>query len=88
MASYCKRETAKRKLNCIVESTIIKMSWPSVWQTNQTQGTAAQAPVAGMFQLTPEQQFAMQQQNWQQWQLYQAQLAQWQTQYGDQVKRA
>lgn len=62
------------------------MSWPSIWQTtNQTQGAAAQMPdmnLGGMYHLTAEQQFALQQQNWQ---LYQTQLAQWQAQYGERV---
>lgn len=66
------------------------MSWPSVWQTtNHAQGNGgAQTPAAmnmGMYQISPEQQYALQQQNWQQWQLYQTQLAQWQAQYGEQV---
>ena len=34
--------------------------------------------------MTPEQQYALQQ-NWQQWQTYQQQYAQWQAQYGEQV---
>lgn len=37
------------------------------------------------YQLTPEQQYFMQQQSWQQWQQYQQQYAQWQAQYGEQV---
>lgn len=70
------------------------MSWPSIWQTpNQTQATgtggAGQAVPAmnmgSMYQLTADQQYVLQQQNWQQWQLYQTQLAQWQAQYGDRV---
>ncbi|XP_055309199.1 probable serine/threonine-protein kinase DDB_G0282963 [Sitodiplosis mosellana] len=68
------------------------MSWPSIWQTpNQTQGMAQQGAgsgsssmnLGGMYQLSAEQQYALQQQNWQQWQLYQTQLAQWQAQYGE-----
>lgn len=64
------------------------MSWPSIWQTQiPNQATAPQAPAVnmGMYQLSAEQQYALQQQNWQQWQIYQAQLAQWQAQYGEQV---
>lgn len=65
------------------------MSWPPIWQTpNQTQGGGTQTPAAmnmGMYQLTAEQQYALQQQNWQQWQIYQSQMAQWQAQYGEQV---
>lgn len=65
------------------------MSWPSIWQTpNQAQGAGTQMPdmnLGGMYHLTAEQQFALQQQNWQQWQLYQTQLAQWQAQYGERV---
>lgn len=34
--------------------------------------------------MTPEQHYAMQQ-NWQQWQTYQQQYAQWQAQYGEKV---
>lgn len=71
-----------------------EMSWPSIWQTpSQAQGTGsasgAQAPamnMGGMYQLTAEQQYALQQQNWQQWQVYQTQLAQWQAQYGERVR--
>ena len=65
--------------------------FPSVWQTqNQTaapnQGAQAQTQATNMnIYMTPEQQYALQQQNWQQWQLYQSQLAQWQAQYGEQV---
>lgn len=69
-----------------------KMSWPSIWQTpNQTQSTASGSGAGSgssasvMYQLSAEQQYAMQQQNWQQWQLYQTQLAQWQAQYGERV---
>lgn len=36
--------------------------------------------------MTAEQQYALQMQNWQQWQIYQQQYAQWQAQYGEQVK--
>lgn len=66
------------------------MSWPmqSIWQTQTpNQAGAAQAPAVnmGMYQLSAEQQYALQQQNWQQWQVYQNQLAQWQAQYGEQV---
>lgn len=65
------------------------MSWPSIWQTqNQPpQAAGAQTPAVNpaMYQMTPEQQYALQQQNWQQWQIYQAQLAQWTAQYGEQV---
>lgn len=42
--------------------------------------SAMQYPNAGA-----EQQYAMQQQNWTQWQAYQQQYAQWQAQYGEQV---
>lgn len=56
------------------------MSWPSIWQ-NQNQAPTNQAD--NMF-MSPEQ-FALQQQTWQQWQIYQAQLTQWQATYGDQV---
>lgn len=65
------------------------MSWPSIWQSqNQPQGVGAQTPTVNMnmYQLTAEQQYALQQQNWQQWQMYQTQLAQWHAQYGEQVK--
>lgn len=65
-----------------------KMSWPTVWQSpNQTPVNAAQTQLnMAMFtQLTPEQQIVMQQQNWQQWQLFQQQYTQWQAQYGAQV---
>lgn len=41
--------------------------------------------VYGSYQMTPEQQYYVQQQNWQQWQNYQQQYAQWQAQYGEQV---
>lgn len=64
------------------------MSWPSIWQPqNQPQSAGAQVPAVNstMYQLTPEQQYALQQQNWQQWQIYQTQLAQWTAQYGEQV---
>lgn len=65
------------------------MSWPSIWQAqNQpppSAGTQAPAVSSTMYQLTPEQQYALQQQNWQQWQIYQTQLAQWTAQYGEQV---
>lgn len=65
------------------------MSWPSLWQTqNQTQAAATAAPAANadMYQMTAEQQYALQQQNWQQWQMFQQQYAQWHAQYGDQVR--
>lgn len=65
------------------------MSWPSTWPTDPTQAAAAQTAgtvsAMDMYQMTPEQQYALQQQNWQQWQIYQTQLAQWQAQYGEQV---
>lgn len=61
------------------------MSWPSIWQNqNQTVPNQQNMTAQNVF-LTPEQQYTMQQQSWQQWQIYQQQLAQWQTQYGDQV---
>lgn len=63
------------------------MSWPSIWQTamdglqhgveSGSGTTASTANLGGMYHLSAEQQYAMQQQNWQQWQLYQTQLAQW-----------
>ena len=59
---------------------------------NYVAGGLQAAPMAMMpghmqfAQMTPEQQFAMQQ-NWQQWQTYQQQYAQWQAQYGEQVSR-
>lgn len=59
---------------------------------NYAAGGLQPAPMAMMpghmqfTQMTPEQQFAMQQ-NWQQWQTYQQQYAQWQAQYGEQVSR-
>lgn len=60
------------------------MSWPSIWQ-NQNQAPTNQADIStGNMFMTPEQ-YALQQQSWQQWQIYQAQMTQWQAQYGDQV---
>lgn len=69
------------------------MSWPSipsvpsVWHTPAQPG--AQAPAVNMnlnMNMSMYQQYAMQQQSWEQWQIYQTQLAQWQAQYGEQVR--
>lgn len=68
-------------------------SVPTVWAPNV--GTAAQVQPMnmGMFQQTANnansmyQQYALQQQSWEQWQIYQTQLAQWQAQYGEQVSK-
>lgn len=57
------------------------MSWPSVPSVWTQAG--AQAPAVNMGAMY--QQYALQQQSWEQWQLYQTQLAQWQAQYGEQV---
>lgn len=54
------------------------MSYPPPTAAPQTY-TAAQYAA-----LSPEQQYAMQQ-NWQQWQTYHQQYAQWHAQYGEQV---
>lgn len=43
-------------------------------------------PMDAAHSMTPEQQYAIQVQNWQQWQIYQQQYAQWQAQYGEQVR--
>lgn len=64
------------------------MSWPSIWQSqNQPQGAGTQTTAVNptVYSLTPEQQFALQQQQQQQWQIYQTQLAQWTAQYGEAV---
>ena len=77
------------------------MSWPQNWTHNLTPAPlpnptiatiphipgAAVNPYVNPLQyqsLPPEQQFALQQ-NWQQWQTYQQQYAQWHAQYGEQV---
>lgn len=73
------------------------MSWPSIWQTpidglaqhgaeSGSGTTASTVNLGGMYHLSAEQQYAMQQQNWQQWQLYQTQLAQWQARVSSCVK--
>lgn len=58
-------------------------SVPTVWHTPTVQAGAVNTPAVnmGMYQ----QQYALQQQSWEQWQIYQTQLAQWQAQYGEQV---
>lgn len=70
------------------------MSWPQNWP--QTQQNVTIMPNVGVTpsinpymqmpynSMTPEQQYAVQQ-DWQQWQTYQQQYAQWQAQYGEQV---
>lgn len=61
------------------------MSWPSmpsIWHTPAQAG--AQVPAVNM-NMNMYQQYALQQQSWEQWQMYQTQLAQWQAQYGEQV---
>lgn len=61
------------------------MSWPSIWQ-NQNQAPTNQADMGtGNLFMSPEQYALQQQQTWQQWQIYQAQMTQWQAQCGDQV---
>lgn len=71
-------------------------SVPSVWHApNIAAGTQAPPVNMGMYQQQQQQQttdstnlyqqYALQQQSWEQWQIYQSQLAQWQAQYGEQV---
>lgn len=65
----------------------VRMSWPSmpsVWHTPAQAG--AQVPAVNVnMNMNMYQQYALQQQSWEQWQMYQTQLAQWQAQYGEQV---
>lgn len=59
-------------------------SVPTVWHTPAAQA-GAQAPAMSMNMGMYQQQYVLQQQSWEQFQLYQTQLAQWQAQYGEQV---
>lgn len=75
---------------------LFKMAWQQNWMQQMPVGhnqnvnlttpiipeaySALQYPNA-----SAEQQYALQQQNWTQWQAYQQQYAQWQAQYGEQV---
>ncbi len=65
-------------------------SWSQPLNNFPMPGLPAQTPMAPFNPMqfnptmTPEQHYAMQQ-NWQQWQTYQQQYAQWQATYGEKV---